>query len=208
VSRVKGANNGTPVKTATPAKAAKAATNAKPAKPARPSAAAAAAAAAPTSTGIPAGVEKQLEDLARAARDRAYAPYSNFRVGAALVAADGRIYTGANVENASYGLTICAERNAVMAMALAGSTDVRAIFVASDIAPPASPCGMCRQTLLEFVRDPTATRVVVISPKGHHDGWTLAELIPHGFTGDELDRPRPEATSSRRRPRPRRPKAL
>lgn len=151
-------------------------------------------------------IDLELARLARAMRDHAYAPYSNFRVGAALVAADGRIFTGANVENASYGLTVCAERNAVMAMVLAGATDVRAIYVASDIAPPASPCGMCRQTLLEFARDPATTRVVVISPRGHHDGWTLAELIPHGFTGDELDRPRPAAP--RRKARPRKPKAL
>jgi cytidine deaminase len=176
------------------------------AKPRRTNGAAARAASPPAPA--PANdAEAELEQLARAARDRAYAPYSNFRVGAALVAGDGRVFTGANVENASYGLTVCAERNAVMAMVLAGATDVQAIYVASDIAPPASPCGMCRQTLLEFVRDPAATRVVVISPRGHHDTWTLAELIPHGFTGDELDRPRPEA-SARRRVRPRRTKAL
>ena len=154
-------------------------------------------------------VEAELERLARAARELAYAPYSNFRVGAALVAADGRIFVGANVENASYGLTVCAERNAVMAMVLGGAHDVKTIYVASDIAPPASPCGMCRQTLLEFVTDPTQTRVVVVSPKDHHDSWTLAELIPHGFTGDELARPRPTAAATKpRRPRPRRTKAL
>lgn len=152
-------------------------------------------------------IDVELARLARAMQGHAYAPYSHFRVGAALVAADGRIFTGANVENASYGLTVCAERNAVMAMVLAGAHDVRAIYVASDIAPPASPCGMCRQTLLEFAKDPATTRVVVISPRGHHDGWTLAELIPHGFTGDELARPRPTPTT--RKPKPtRRPKAL
>ena len=80
-------------------------------------------------------VDAELERLARAARDLAYAPYSNFRVGAALVAADGRIFVGANVENASYGLTVCAERNAVMAMVLGGAHDVKTIYVASDIAP-------------------------------------------------------------------------
>lgn len=164
----------------------------------------AAAPSLPTPSTPPKDVE--LERLARAMRDRAYAPYSNFRVGAALLTADGRVFTGANVENASYGLTVCAERSAVMAMVAGGATDVRAIFVASDITPPASPCGMCRQTLLEFASDPTTTRVVVISPRGHHDSWTLAELIPHGFTGDELDRPRPE--TGRRRRRPRRTKVL
>ncbi len=176
------------------------------AKAGKPAKAAKAAAGKPAPTAPTAAVDAELERLARAMRDRAYAPYSRFRVGAALVAGDGRIFTGANVENASYGLTVCAERNAVMAMVLAGATDIRAIYVASDIAPPASPCGMCRQTLLEFARDPATTRVVAVSPTDGPDGrddWTLAELIPHGFTGDQLDRPRPAAAPvGAARPRP------
>ena len=151
--------------------------------------------------------DAQLENLARAMRDRAYAPYSNFRVGAALITGDGRVFTGVNVENASYGLTVCAERSAIVSMVSGGATDIRTIVVASDIAPPASPCGMCRQTLLEFSTDPASTRVIVIGPREHRDAWSLAELIPHGFTGDELDRPRPEVGAKPPR-RPRRTKAL
>jgi cytidine deaminase len=130
------------------------------------------------------------DELARAAREaqgRAYAPYSHFHVGAALVTASGEVFTGANVENASYGLSVCAERNAVMVAALAGHRDIRAICVVSDSDPPASPCGMCRQTLLEFAPDPHATRVIALGKGDTRAEWTVAELIPHGFTGKQLD---------------------
>ena len=139
---------------------------------------------APARAPKPAGPD--LIALARAAQARAYAPYSGFRVGCALVTPDGTVFTGANVENASYGLTVCAERNAVMAMVLAGATDIRAIYVASDIAPPASPCGMCRQTMLEFSPDPAATRITAIGPGAARVSWTVAELIPANFTGKQL----------------------
>ena len=128
-----------------------------------------------------------LERAARAAQQRAYAPYSGFKVGAALLTGSGEIYTGANVENASYGLTVCAERTACIAAALAGHRDVRAICVVTDVSPPASPCGMCRQTLLEFTPDPTTVRVIAVGPDGGHAEWTVAELIPYGFTGKQLD---------------------
>lgn len=127
-----------------------------------------------------------LAALARAAQDRAYAPYSKFRVGAALVTRTGQVFTGANVENASYGLCVCAERSAVLAMVHAGHLDIAELYVATDIAPPASPCGMCRQTLLEFASDPTTTRVVAIGPGDARAEWTVAELIPAGFTGKQL----------------------
>lgn len=130
-----------------------------------------------------------LERAARAAQARAYAPYSNFKVGAALLTGSGDIFTGANVENASYGLTVCAERTACIAAALAGHRDVRAICVVTDASPPASPCGMCRQTLLEFAPDPTAVRVIAVGPDDARAEWTVAELIPHGFTGKQLDPP-------------------
>jgi len=132
--------------------------------------------------------EAALLAAARAAQARAYAPYSHFHVGAALITASGEVFTGANVENASYGLCICAERNAVMAAALAGHRDVRAICVVTDIDPPGSPCGMCRQTLLEFSPDPAATRVIAHGTNGSRAEWTVAELIPHGFTGKQLDK--------------------
>src|SRR5262245_35735936 len=118
--------------------------------------------------------DAELERAARAAQTRAYAPYSRFRVGAALRVASGEVFTGANVENASYGLCVCAERNAVLAAALAGHRDIRIVCVVTDVAPPASPCGMCRQTLLEFAADPQTTRVIALGPGDARAEWTLA----------------------------------
>ena len=91
-----------------------------------------------------------LVAAATRAWQQAYAPYSGFRVGAALLADDGRIYAGANVENASYGLSRCAEQSAIQAMASAGVRGFDAIVVVTDVDPPASPCGACRQVLHEF----------------------------------------------------------
>ena len=140
-----------------------------------------------------------LERAARAAQARAYAPYSGFKVGAALLTGTGEIFTGANVENASYGLTVCAERTACIAAALAGHRDVRAICVVTDASPPASPCGMCRQTLLEFTPDPTRVRVIAVGPDGERAEWTVAELIPHGFTGKQLEPPVKTSKAGRKR---------
>lgn len=113
---------------------------------------------------------------------RAYAPYSKFRVGCAVLTAVGNIYTGCNVENASYGLTICAERSAVFGAVSAGARNFRRIVVASDSEPPAPPCGACRQVLAEFGSElavesvgPTQTR-----------RWTLRELLPDAFSGELL----------------------
>lgn len=147
----------------------------------------------------------ELAALARAARERAYAPYSGFRVGAALRTADGAVFTGSNVENASYGLCVCAERTAILAMVDAGHREIAELWVATDVAPPASPCGMCRQTLLEFTRDPAATRVVAIGSGDARAEWTVAELIPAGFTGSQLTPP-PRLARSAAFPAPERAK--
>lgn len=126
-----------------------------------------------------------LEVRALAAQRRAYAPYSKFRVGAAI-RMNGETYEGANVENASYGLAICAERTAIFAAVIAGSHQLEAVAVCTDSSPPSSPCGACRQVLLEFAPDPTAVTVVSINQRGERRSWTLAQLIPDGFSGREL----------------------
>lgn len=94
-----------------------------------------------------------LVTAAREARERAYAPYSNFAVGAAVLSGSGRVYTGCNVENVSYGLSICAERAAVFSMVADGERSIRAIAVVTDLQVPGSPCGACRQVLAEFGDD-------------------------------------------------------
>jgi len=129
---------------------------------------------------------KQLVAHAIEARSKAYAPYSKYHVGAVILTESGDVYEGANVENASYGLSVCAERNAVTRMVLEGGSKPRAIFVATQSSPPGSPCGMCRQVLLEFADDPEHLRVVALNPAGERAEWTLAELIPAGFTGKQL----------------------
>jgi len=118
-----------------------------------------------------------LVDAAREARTRAYAPYSAFTVGAA-VQAGGRVFTGANVENASYGLTICAERVATVSAVSAGERRFDAVAVVGSAEEPTPPCGACRQFLSEFGPD---MLVVVESPEGRRDTWTLSEILPHAF---------------------------
>jgi cytidine deaminase len=127
-------------------------------------------------------VTDTLVDAARAAQQRAYAPYSRFRVGCALEADDGRVFVGCNVENASYGLTICAERAAVCAAVAAGAQRFRRAVVVSDADPPAAPCGACRQVLSEFGPD---LRVDAVSPAGSLT-WTIAELLPAAFGKEQL----------------------
>ena len=123
-----------------------------------------------------------LIDAALAAQQHAYAPYSHFRVGCALEADDGRVFVGCNVENASYGLTICAERAAVCAAVAAGAQRFRRAVVVSDADPPAAPCGACRQVLSEFG---PALRVDGVSPAGTVT-WTIAELLPAAFGKEQL----------------------
>jgi cytidine deaminase len=126
-----------------------------------------------------------LEARAVEAVPRAYAPYSKFKVGAAI-RMSGRVFDGVNVENASYPLSVCAERNAIAAGVAAGARDLEAIAVCTDTSPPAAPCGGCRQVLLEFAAYPAAVTVVAVNPRGERRSWTLAELIPDGFSGKEL----------------------
>ena len=123
-----------------------------------------------------------LVTAARAAQQQAYAPYSRFHVGAALESEDGRVFVGCNVENASYGLTICAERAAVCAAVTAGARRFRRVVVVSDSEPPAAPCGACRQVLAEFGQD---LRIDGVGPKGT-SSWTIGSLLPSAFSKEQL----------------------
>lgn len=123
-----------------------------------------------------------LISAARSAQSRAYAPYSKFRVGAALESVDGDVFLGCNVENASYGLTICAERAAVCAAVSAGVTRFRRAVVVSDVDPPAAPCGACRQVLAEFGLD---LPIDGVGSKGVVR-WRLSDLLPAAFGPEQL----------------------
>ncbi len=122
-----------------------------------------------------------LIDAAVQAAQNAYAPHSGFKVGAALLCADGSVFTGCNVENSSYGLTNCAERTAVFAAVAGGHRDFRAMAVVADGEVPPFPCGACRQVLNEFCSGDFPVYVAQTSSAPQHDTVTLAELLPHGF---------------------------
>ena len=116
-------------------------------------------------------------------REHAYAPYSNFKVGAALVGESGKVYHGCNVENSSYGLCVCAERSAVARAVADGERRFKGIVIATQSEPPSPPCGMCRQTLVEFAAD---LPVVLVNDKGARVETSLDELFPMSFTNDYL----------------------
>ncbi len=123
-----------------------------------------------------------LQELATAAKDastRAYCPYSRFPVGAAVRTADGRVFTGCNVENASFGLTVCAERNAILNAVGAGAQQITALVIYTPTDAPVTPCGACRQVLLEFGRD---ADVVCICSTAQRLQFNASALLPHGFT--------------------------
>jgi cytidine deaminase len=136
---------------------------------------------------------RRLLRLAREARANAYAPYSDFPVGAALLASDGRVFAGVNVENASLGLTTCAERTAVVSAIAAGAPGFRAIAVAGpDDTLPCPPCGSCRQILYEANPDLT---VVTVGEDGDPRVTPLRELIPFAFDGGAVRGPRRDRSS-------------
>ena len=127
-----------------------------------------------------------LDDLieaARAVQSHAYAPYSNYRVGAAVRGDNGKIYVGANVENASYGLCVCAERNAINAAIVDGARKIVAAAVITATSPPVAPCGMCRQTFAEFADD---LPIALVNERGERAEVTLRELLPRAFRRDDL----------------------
>ncbi|MDL2273348.1 cytidine deaminase [Oscillospiraceae bacterium OttesenSCG-928-G22] len=128
---------------------------------------------------------ERLISAAKQARDRAYAPYSGFSVGAALLTEGGEIFTGCNVENASYGACLCAERAAVSAAVSAGYRAFSAIAVISNGDAPCLPCGICRQVLVEFSPDCV---VVAASADGTYERYVAKELLPKSFTLPQEDR--------------------
>jgi cytidine deaminase len=122
-------------------------------------------------------LQGRLESLAAEARARAYAPYYGYSVGAALEAADGTVFTGCNVENASYSVTICAERSALFAAVSAGARSFRRMVVTAGGDAP-YPCGSCRQALAEFAPE---LEVIVVTDDGARHEFTLDSLLPHPF---------------------------
>lgn len=131
-----------------------------------------------------AATEQALLDAARAARTKAYAPYSKFSVGAAVLDERGRIHAGCNVENAAYPQGLCAEAGALAAMVLAGGRQARALLVAGPGPAWTPPCGGCRQKLREFARDDVP--VLVADDQGVQARFTLGELLPQAFGPDHL----------------------
>ncbi|MSQ02980.1 MAG: cytidine deaminase [Myxococcales bacterium] len=129
--------------------------------------------------------DAELVAHAAAVRGHAYAPYSGFKVGAALIAGSGAVYVGCNVENASYPLCVCAERTAIGTAVAAGETRIVRIAVVTDTEPPASPCGGCRQVIWEFGPD---AEVIVASVSGLAQVTSIRALLPAGFDGSALRR--------------------
>ena len=126
---------------------------------------------------------KELMKMAIEARQNAYAPYSHFAVGVALLAESGRVYTGCNIENASYGLTCCAERNAIFAAVGAGERRFKMLAVAADSPEPVAPCGACRQVIAEF----GIPFVVMGNLKEETKTMTAEELLPYGFGQESMN---------------------
>jgi cytidine deaminase len=123
----------------------------------------------------------RIEEVIQAAlkaRENAFAPYSNFKVGAALETAGGKIYSGCNVENSTYGLTVCAERVALWKAISEGERKFQRIVVASATERPATPCGACRQLLWEFCGD---IEVLLVNPQGYRETHQMSSLFPRPF---------------------------
>jgi cytidine deaminase len=127
--------------------------------------------------------DDKLIASAAAARERAYAPYSNFKVGAALKGKSGRVYAGCNVENAAYGPSMCAERTAIFKAVSEGEREFEAIAVVTENG--ASPCGSCRQVMMEFAPD---MAVIIADTQGRARFTTVRDLLPDGFTPEHLPR--------------------
>lgn len=127
--------------------------------------------------------DRELVILAKEAMENAYAPYSHFKVGAALLAKDGRVFQGCNIENASYGATNCAERTAIFKAVSEGVREFEAIAIVASSEDYASPCGICRQVLFEFLPE---GKVILDSDEKGMVTFTVRELLPLGFRGEDI----------------------
>lgn len=126
---------------------------------------------------------RKLIGAARAAAEQAYAPYSGFSVGAAVLAGDGKIFSGCNVENASYGLTICAERTALVKAVSEGHRDILAVAIYADTEQYCTPCGACRQFIAEFG---PGIKIIEANKHGEYVTKSIQELLPDGFNAEML----------------------
>ncbi len=126
--------------------------------------------------------KKLLIKMALEAKEKAYVPYSNFHVGAAILTDDGKMYTGCNIEIASYSPTICAERTAIFKAVSEGSKKVKAIAIVAD-GQDTYPCGVCRQVLREFGKD---AKIIIANTQEDYKEYTLEELLPHSFGPEDL----------------------
>ncbi len=131
---------------------------------------------------------RELMEFAVKARKRAYTPYSKFKVGAALLTKDGRVFLGCNIENAAYSPTNCAERTAIFKAVSEGAFEFAALAVVADTEQPVTPCGVCRQVMAEFFEP--ETRVFLGNLQGSIHETTLAELLPGAFTSRDMEQER------------------
>lgn len=127
----------------------------------------------------------ELIKLAEEARKKAYTPYSNFKVGAALVTESGKVFKGCNIESASYSVTICAERTAIVKCVSEGNLDIKKIAIVGSEDKLSFPCGVCRQLLFEFGRN---IEIIVAKNTKEFESYTIEELLPHGFGPENLRR--------------------
>lgn len=126
-------------------------------------------------------VEKAIE-----ARSKAYVPYSKFQVGAAIITSNDHLYLGCNIENASYGLTNCAERTAIFKAVSEGDTEIKAIAVVGDTEGPVSPCGACRQVIAEFATE--ETKIYLANLNGDVKETTISEILPGYFSSKDMEK--------------------
>ena len=128
--------------------------------------------------------DQELVELARKAREFSYSPYSKFKVGAALITNEGKVYSGCNIENASFGLSNCAERTAFFKAISEGKKTFERLVVTGETDAPISPCGACRQVMVEFC-EPTMP-VLLVGDEGALKETTVGELLPYSFNGKDL----------------------